>query len=91
MPCKAISPSLSERSAGANQVQSNWGSCLSSSVLHDKSRAGQVPARPVLQQPPQVALTTYKIKNKDLLYRTGNYIQYPVITYNGKESEKEYI
>ena len=35
--------------------------------------------------------TIYKIKNKDLLYRTGNYIQYPVITYNGKESEKEYI
>ena len=32
----------------------------------------------------------YKI-NKDLLYSTGNYIQYLVITYNGKESEKEYI
>ena len=29
--------------------------------------------------------------NKDLLYSTGNYIQYPVITYNGKEFEKEYI
>ena len=29
----------------------------------------------------------YKI-NKDLLYSTGNYIQYPVITYNGKESEE---
>ena len=28
---------------------------------------------------------------KDLLYSTGNYIQYLVITYNGKESEKEYI
>ena len=27
--------------------------------------------------------------NKDLLYRTGSYIQYLVITYNGKESEKE--
>ena len=26
--------------------------------------------------------------NKDLLYSTGNYIQYFVITYNGKESEK---
>ena len=28
---------------------------------------------------------------KDLLYSTGNYIQYLIITYNGKESEKEYI
>ena len=27
--------------------------------------------------------------NKDLLYSTGNYIQYPVIAYDGKESEKE--
>ena len=26
--------------------------------------------------------------NKDQLYRTGNYIQYHVIAYNGKESEK---
>ena len=32
-----------------------------------------------------------KIDNKDLLYSTGDYIQYLVITYNGKESEKEYI
>ena len=31
------------------------------------------------------------INNKFLLYRTGNYIQYPVINYNGKEYEKEYI
>ena len=31
------------------------------------------------------------INNKVLLYRTGNYIQYPVINHNGKESEKEYI
>ena len=31
-----------------------------------------------------------QINNKDLLYSTGNYIQYLVITYNGKESE-EYI
>ena len=31
------------------------------------------------------------INNKVLLYRTGNYIQYLVINYNGKESEKEYI
>ena len=28
---------------------------------------------------------------KDPLYSTGNYIQYLVITYNGKESEKMYI
>ena len=29
-----------------------------------------------------------KIINRSLLYSTGNYIQYLVITYNGKESEK---
>ena len=29
----------------------------------------------------------YKITNKDLLYSEGNYIQYLIITYNGKESE----
>ena len=28
-----------------------------------------------------------EINNKDLLYSTGNYIQYLVIAYNGKESE----
>ena len=33
--------------------------------------------------------TVYKTDNKDLLYSTGNYIQYLVITYNGKASEKE--
>ena len=32
-----------------------------------------------------------QINNKDLLYSTGNYIQYLVINYNGKESEKEWI
>ena len=32
----------------------------------------------------------YKI-NKDLLCSTMNYIQYLVITYDGKESGKEYI
>ena len=32
-----------------------------------------------------------QISNKDLLYSTGNYTQYLVITYNGKEYEKEYI
>ena len=29
------------------------------------------------------------INNKVLLYSTGNYIQYLVINYNGKESEKD--
>ena len=29
--------------------------------------------------------------NKILLYRTGNYIQYPLINHNGKEYEKECI
>ena len=28
------------------------------------------------------------IKNKVLLYNTGNYIQYPTISHNGKEYEK---
>ena len=32
-----------------------------------------------------------QVNNKDVLYNTGNYIQYLIITYNGKESEKEYI
>ena len=32
-----------------------------------------------------------QLSNKDLLYSTGNYIQYLVITYNVKESENEYI
>ena len=31
------------------------------------------------------------MNNKDLLYSTGNYIQYLVTTYNGKESEKGFI
>ena len=29
------------------------------------------------------------MNNKDPLFSTGNYTQYLVITYNGKESEKE--
>ena len=33
----------------------------------------------------------YKIKNKNLLYSTGNCIQYLVITYSGKESENVYM
>ena len=32
-----------------------------------------------------------QIANKDLPYRTGNYTQYFVITYKGKESEKASI
>ena len=31
------------------------------------------------------------INNKVLLYRSGNYIQYPVINHNGKEYRKECI
>ena len=34
--------------------------------------------------------TIYKI-NKDISYSIGNYIQYLVITYSGKETEKQYI
>ena len=30
------------------------------------------------------------INNKVLLYSTGNYIQYPMISHNGKEYEKVY-
>ena len=32
-----------------------------------------------------------QIKNKDLLYSTGNCIQYLLITHNGKVSEKRYV
>ena len=35
-----------------------------------------------------IQTTMHKIINRSLLYSTGNYIQYLVITYNGKESEK---
>ena len=39
-----------------------------------------------------ITINVYKLDNQqDLLYSTGNYIQYLVITYNGKESEKEFI
>ena len=31
------------------------------------------------------------INSKDLLRSTGNYIQYLLLTYTGKDSEKEYI
>ena len=33
----------------------------------------------------------YKVSSKNLLYSIRKYIQYHVITYNGKEPEKEYI
>ena len=32
-----------------------------------------------------------QVNNKDLLFSTGNYTQYLVINYNGKEPEKQYI
>ena len=35
-------------------------------------------------------LYTQLINDKVLLWRTGNYIQYPIINHNGKEYEKEY-
>ena len=38
-----------------------------------------------------ILLYRKQITNKDLLYTTENYIQYLIITYNGKESKKEYI
>ena len=31
------------------------------------------------------------INNMVLVYSTGNYIQYPVISHNGKEHAKEYV
>ena len=33
----------------------------------------------------------YRMDNKVLLYSTGNYSQYTVISHNGKEYEKEYM
>ena len=33
----------------------------------------------------QIQTTIYKINNKVLLYSTGNYTQYLVVNYNGKE------
>ena len=32
-----------------------------------------------------------EVTNKDLLLSTGNYIQYPIKTYNGKDSKKIYM
>ena len=34
--------------------------------------------------------SAYKIGKKDLLYSTENNIQYLIVTYNGKESGKDY-
>ena len=31
----------------------------------------------------QTHTTIYKTNNKDILYHMGNFIQYPIITYNG--------
>ena len=39
----------------------------------------------------QTIIYRMDLKNKVLLYSTGNYIQYPVINHNGKEYEKECI
>ena len=45
----------------------------------------------------EVRINTYKqlyirqVSNKDLLCGIGNYTQYLVITYNGKEAEKKNI
>ena len=36
-----------------------------------------------------IQTTIYKINNKDLQYSTRNYIQYLIVTYNGKGPEKE--
>ena len=45
-----------------------------------------------INQEPEINIHTLvyikQITNKDLLCSTGNYIQYLIITYNGKESEK---
>ena len=38
-----------------------------------------------------IPLYIKQVNNKDVLYSTGNYMQYLLITYNGKESEKEKI
>ena len=38
----------------------------------------------------QIQTTIYE-RNKTLLYSMGNYIQYVVITFNGKEYKKEYV
>ena len=39
----------------------------------------------------QISVNIKQIMNKKLLYSTGNYAQYFVMTYKEKENEKEYI
>ena len=39
----------------------------------------------------QIHTATYKINSKFILCNTGNYIQYLIVIYNGKESVKEYV
>ena len=39
----------------------------------------------------QIQTAVWKIDKNALLFSSENYIQHLVITYNGKESEKEYI
>ena len=39
--------------------------------------------------PPVWSKEKKKVSNKDLLHNTGNSTQYSVVTYMGKESEKE--
>ena len=62
--------------------------------------AWDFPGGPVVKNPPcnlEFGISGYKlpcikqINNKVPLYSIGNYIQYLIINYNGKESEKEYI
>ena len=38
-----------------------------------------------------ILLYIKQITNKNLPYSIGNYAQYPVVTYNGKEYEKVYF
>ena len=67
----------------------------------DLSDPGIKPRSPALQEDslPQshrgsliyTPLYIKQITNKDLLYSTGNCTQYPVMTYTGKVSEKEWI
>ena len=38
-----------------------------------------------------ILLYVTQVNKKDLVYCTGDYIQYLVITYSGKESEKEHM
>ena len=61
-------------------------------VYHHKQNCG-LPEEMRVHTEDKDNLTLLYIKfiNKDLLYSTGNYIQYLVITYNGKESEKEHL